>query len=86
MLFPTLLIMDKKMDFWPAMELSRKVVNQHLWPVLGLLGISFLIFLGGVLLCVVGSFVTLAIANAAIIYAYEDLFGPAPSVSSQAED
>src|SRR6266542_4238414 len=31
MLVP-LLILDKGLEFWPAMELSRKVVTRHWWP------------------------------------------------------
>jgi uncharacterized membrane protein len=74
MLFPALLIMDKRMDFWPAMELSRRMVHKHFWPVIGLLAVTFLVFFAGLLLCVVGLFLTMAVSNAAIIYAYEDLF------------
>lgn len=74
LLFPTLLILDKGMDFWPAMELSRKVVHRHFWPVFGLALICALLMLAGVLAAVVGLFVAMPIATAAIVYAYEDLF------------
>ena len=78
-MFPPLLILDKKMDFWPALELSRKVVNANLGPMIGLFIITFLLaFAGGLLLCV-GLFVTMAISSAAIVCAYEDIFGaPGP--------
>ncbi len=81
MMFPALLIMDKGMDFWPAMELSRKMVHKHFGPVFGLLLVCFVIGFGGVLLCVVGVFVTLAITSAAMVVAYEELFGPRPAIS-----
>ncbi|MDP5052551.1 MAG: hypothetical protein NWP69_02065 [Congregibacter sp.] len=29
--FTTLLIIDQKQDFWPAMENSRKIINAHFW-------------------------------------------------------
>jgi uncharacterized membrane protein len=78
MLFPVLLIMDKRMDFWPAMELSRKMVHKHFWQVFGFMMMTLLIFFAGVLLLGVGIFLTAAITNGAFIYAYEDLFGPRP--------
>jgi hypothetical protein len=82
MMFPTLLIMDKGMDFWPAMELSRKMVHKHFWPVFGLLMVSLVLFFAGLLLLVVGVFVMLAISTAAIVYAYEDIFGSGPEPGS----
>lgn len=75
LLFPALLILDKGMDWWPAMELSRKVCQRHFWRLLGLVLLTTLLILGGLLVFVVGMFITLPIAIAAIVYAYEDLFG-----------
>jgi hypothetical protein len=83
MLFPALLIMDKKMDFWPAMELSRKMVNKHFWPVIWLMLATFVISFAGLLLLLVGVFITLAIGTAAIVAAYEDLFGARPTLNSE---
>ena len=73
--FAVPLVMDKRMDFWPAMELSRKVVNKHWWAVFGLLLISILVILVGVLACCVGVFVAQPLVYGAIAYAYEDIFG-----------
>jgi len=75
MLFPALLILDKGMEFWPAMELSRKVAQRHFWPLLGLVCLTFLLILGGLIALLIGFFVAMPIATAAIVYAYEDLFG-----------
>lgn len=36
------LVVDKKLEFWGAMELSRKVVNRVWFPVFGLLLLAFL--------------------------------------------
>jgi hypothetical protein len=63
------------MDFWAAMELSRKTVTKHWWAMFGLLIVCGLVALAGVLACCVGVFVTSAIAQAAVLYAYEDIFG-----------
>ena len=78
-MFVPLLILDKRMEFWPAMELSRKVVNANLGPMIGLFLVTMLLtFAGGLLLCV-GMFVTMAVSSAAIVCAYEDIFGtPSP--------
>jgi hypothetical protein len=75
LLFPVLLIMDKGMDFWPAMELSRKVVHRHFWPVFGLFCLIFLLVVAGLVTFLVGVFLTLPISVAAVVCAYEDLFG-----------
>ena len=69
------LVIDKKLDFWPAMELSRRVVTKHWWLMLGFLIVCGLVVLAGLLACCVGVFVTMAIAQAALMYAYEDIFG-----------
>jgi len=73
--FTLVLVIDKKLDFWPAMELSRKMVNKHWWGIFGFLIVCALINLGGLLVCCVGILVTAPIAYAASIYAYEDIFG-----------
>ncbi|HTS19693.1 MAG TPA: GYF domain-containing protein [Verrucomicrobiae bacterium] len=73
--FAVPLVIDKKLDFWPAMELSRKVISHHWWTMFGLLIVAGLVFALGVLGCVVGVFITGSIATAALMYAYEDVFG-----------
>lgn len=75
MLFPTMLILDKGLDFWPAMEVSRHVAQRHFWPLLGLSLLACLMFIVGILACIVGVFVVCAWFTAAFVYAYEDLFG-----------
>lgn len=76
-LFVPLLILDKKLDFWPAMELSRRVVTQHWFKVCGLLVVGVLVAVTGLLALGIGVFVTLPLAIAASVYAYEDIFNPA---------
>jgi len=68
------LIIDRRMDFWPAMQLSFETAkpNWLAWSVfalvLGLLNIL------GVICCVVGVLVTGSITAAAIAVAYKDTF------------
>jgi hypothetical protein len=70
------LVIDKKMEFWPAMEVSRRVVHRHWWSIFALVIVLWIIACVGFLACFVGALVTIPVASAALMYAYEDLFGP----------
>ncbi|MBI5281580.1 MAG: zinc-ribbon domain-containing protein [Candidatus Solibacter usitatus] len=79
--FTYLLIIDRKLDFWPAMQASHAIVKQDYFGftifLLALIGIQIL----GALACLVGLLVTLPIYYAAITVAYKELVGfasPAP--------
>ena len=74
-MFALPLIVDKGLDFWPAMELSRKVFLKDWRNLLLLLILCGLIAMSGILLCVIGVFFTAPIAIGAVTYAYEDIFG-----------
>jgi uncharacterized membrane protein len=69
------LIIDKRMDFWPAMELSRKVAHRNFLPLVGLLIVIALMFIAGVLALCLGIFVAMPVAVATLTVVYEDLFG-----------
>lgn len=69
------LIIDRQMEFWPAMRLSWKRVNQHWWQVFGLVILTGLLNLGGLLACCVGLLFTIPIGLAALMIAYETIFG-----------
>ncbi|MDB6059783.1 MAG: hypothetical protein JWO95_3627 [Verrucomicrobiales bacterium] len=77
------LVADKKMEFWPAMELSRKVMNQHWWSMFGLVLLGILILLLGACVCCVGILVATPVVFAAWAYAYEDIFGSTPAATAQ---
>jgi hypothetical protein len=69
------LVIDRQMDFGPAMKTSWLMVAKHWWYVCGLSLLAGLVgFLGG-LACCVGILFTLPIAQAATMYAYETIFG-----------
>lgn len=68
------LIVDKRLDFWPAMELSRKVVTPQFLTVFGLALACVGIVLLGVLALCVGVLVAAPVCYAALAAAYEDLF------------
>ncbi len=72
--FTLVLIIDRRMEFWPAMELSRKVISKHWWNFFGFLIVMVLVDILGVLACCIGVFVTLPLTMIALMYAYEDIF------------
>jgi hypothetical protein len=74
------LVIDKKMEFWTAMEVSRRVVHEHWWSVFALVIVLLLVAFAGFLLCGVGAVITIPVASAALMYVYEDLFGTTPSL------
>ncbi len=68
------LVIDRRMNFWDAMEASRKLVNRHWFLVFGFLLVYSLLSLSGLLACCIGIFVTLPIGIGALMYAYETIF------------
>lgn len=80
--FAVPLIIDKQMDFWAAMECSRKVVHRHWWKMFGFILVCGLLACAGMIACIVGVFFTGAMAMAALSYAYEDIFGASNAKTS----
>jgi hypothetical protein len=76
--FTTLLIIDKKMDFWTAMEVSRRVITAQWWRMFGLIVLAAIIGMLGALLLFVGIFLTLPITIGSLVVAYETLCNPPP--------
>jgi hypothetical protein len=74
--FTLLLITDKRLEFWPAMRLSRKTISMHWWKFLGFLLVLMLINVVGMMTLCVGVFVTIPVSLAALMYAYEDIYNP----------
>lgn len=69
------LLLDKNVDFWPAMETSRKLVGKKWWSFF-LFGIVLaLINFGGLLLLGMGLLVTIPWSYCAVAAAYEDIVG-----------
>ncbi len=77
------LVIDKKMEFWTAMEVSRRVVHQHWWSMLALVIVLALVAFAGFLLCGVGALITIPVSSAAFMYVYEDLFGTGAAAQSR---
>ena len=72
------LVIDKRMEFWPAMEVSRQVVHKHWWSIFGLVIVLALVACAGFIVCFVGALISIPVATASLLYVYEDLFGDVP--------
>ena len=74
-LFPTFIVIDQRLDFWPAMELSRKTVQKQWFGYLVFLLLLILVNLVGALLLGVGLLVSIPVSACAVAAAYADIFG-----------
>ena len=77
------LIIDKRIDFWPALEVSRKVISKNWWSFLWFAIAIGLVNLLGVIACGIGTFVTVPLTMIALTYAYEDIFRAPTSPPAQ---
>ena len=72
------LAMQKRLTFWDAMEVSRRIVSHHWWQFFGLLILSALLNLAGTLACCVGAFVTGPLTGLALMHSFDDIFRERP--------
>jgi uncharacterized membrane protein len=73
--FTYLFIVDKRMDFWPAMQASHAVVKNDYFGFTMFIVLAILVNLLGLLCCVVGLLVSYPVTIAAITVAYKELVG-----------
>lgn len=73
--FSYLFIVDRKLDFWPAMQASHAIVKQDYLGFTLFLLAQVLINILGILCCIVGILVTIPLSYAAIVVAYRDVVG-----------
>ncbi len=69
------LAIDKRLPFWMAMEVSRRAVHRQWWPTFGLLLVSVALLFSTVLTLGIGLVLAMPLCTAALMYAYEDVFG-----------
>ena len=82
--FAWLLIIDRKLDFWTALEVSRRVITAQWWRVFGLLLLCLVFALLGMALLLVGIFAAMPLIYGTIVQAYEDICGaPQAEVTGQ---
>lgn len=77
-MFSIPLIVDKRMAFWPAMQLSRRKVLQHPWRVSLLIILAGLIGFSGILGFFICILFTIPLYSLISLYLYEDMFNPGP--------
>jgi uncharacterized membrane protein len=73
--FTYLFIVDKRMDFWQAMQASHAIAKRDYVGFTMFLLLMVLVDLLGVLCCVVGIFVAMPVTIAAITIAYKEIVG-----------
>jgi len=73
--FTFLFIVDKRMDFWQAMQASHAVVKQDYLGFIGFVILAFLVNILGFLCLLVGLFVTIPMTIAAVTVAYKETVG-----------
>jgi len=74
-MFALPLLLDKNLDFWPAMETSRKLVTKKWFVFFGFSIVMGLINIAGLLLIGIGFLVTFPWTICATVAAYEDIVG-----------
>jgi uncharacterized membrane protein len=77
--FTYLFILDKRMDFWQAMQASHAVAKNDYFGFTMFLLLTALVNLLGFICCIVGLLVSIPVTFAAITIAYQELVGFDPT-------
>lgn len=70
-----LFIMYKGMNFWDAMEASRRLISKNWFRMLGLIIVLTLMFFVGALLCGVGLFLAIPLYTTVLYASFADVVG-----------
>jgi len=73
--FVFVLILDRRLDFWDALESSRKASTRQWFGIFAFSVVLLLINLAGIAMCGVGIIVTFPLTACALVEAYADIFG-----------
>jgi hypothetical protein len=73
--FTFLLVADRRVGFWTALETSRRTITRHWWSLFLMFIIGALLLIAGFLAFGLGILVTFPLVAGAFGYAYEDLCG-----------
>lgn len=74
-LFALPLVIDKRLEFWTAMQLSREMVHRQWWLTFAFCSVLGLVCMLGFLLFFIGSLVSMPVAFAAMVAHYQNVFG-----------
>ncbi len=75
-IFSFVLVIDKGLGPWTAMEVSRRVVTTQWFRVFFTLLLAGILVMLGLIGLIIGVFFTIPLGIGALLYAYEDLFNP----------
>lgn len=75
--FVPLLVIDQSFDVWPAMEMSRQLVNRNFFAMSKLIGLLYLANVGGMMCYGMGLLLTLPLTACALTVAYMDMMNQA---------
>ena len=78
-MFTYLFILDKRMDFWPAMQASHEIVKRNYVGFSLFIVATMLLNFVGILCLLVGILITIPITFAAITVAYREIVGFEPN-------
>jgi hypothetical protein len=76
------LVIDRKMGFWEALELSRQTVHKQWFMVFAVVVVSALLSAVGIILCCVGVVGSLPLGYLVAMQSYRQLFAAAPPMPS----
>jgi hypothetical protein len=68
------LVIDQNLDFWNALETSRKTVGKCWWSIFGLMLLNGLVILLGILALGIGVVIAIPVCMCSFTYAYTRLF------------
>ena len=82
--FTLILIVDRKMRFWDAMELSRKVIAKNFFSFFGMyIILGIMMFFGVLVTCGLGTVIAIPYINLVIFSAYNSIIGPEEDMMAQ---
>jgi uncharacterized membrane protein len=85
-LFASNLVVDRRLDFWPAMELSRRTVTPQWFSYFAFVLLLVLLNLAGAVALGVGLLVTVPLSFCTVATVYADVFGLHADYSGSAPD
>jgi len=81
-MFAMPLVADRRMQFWTALETSRRVISRHWFGMFALTLLLSLINIAGFLACCVGFVFTLPLTFCILAVAYDGVFGATSAPST----
>lgn len=81
--FTFALVIDQRLSPWTAMEVSRRVITKQWFRMFFTLLLAGILALLGLVGLIIGVVFTLPLAVGAVLYAYEDLCNPPPTIPAE---